>query len=440
MNIRNMLIPTLLSICLAGISQNNRIELPLKKADGYGPFRGGAGGISFYSEDENNPWQKTYLHIEGIPSGWTDVKEGAIDTDIYQTVYQHYHAGNITEEWYRELQESWNWTPDTLSLHKGAIRNKIAFIYGKNQAGEMKMMIDANNNHDFSDDAVFSPPEIDLESDFNKDSLLNDPDHKIEITCERLLNNQVVRETAPLVIFRVKPYDIFMCTFPQHAVTHLEGNEIAVSFNDFTNLDAENISIISMNDHRHNGENVSPGDPISKNEFLTVDNELYKNLGIDKNKNVLILEKIPLPKEQIESTQSGFRAIAFEGHEFTTGEKITLNDFRGKYLLIDFWAVWCGPCLNEFPFLKTLYDDLDRSKVEFIGIVGDSPSDHLAHVIDKHRISWPQILSDETNGITRSYHISGYPTTFLIDPQGVIIAKNIRGQELEDRLKELLRE
>ncbi|MDR0393879.1 MAG: TlpA family protein disulfide reductase, partial [Tannerella sp.] len=339
-----------------------------------------------------------------------------------------------------ELQESWNWTPDTLSLYKGDIKTEIAFIYGKDEAGLMKMIIDANNNHDFSDDSIFSPLEIDLASDINEDFTFNDPANKIEITCERLLNNQIVREKAPLVIFRAKPYDIFMCTFPQYAVTHLDRNEIAVSFNNFTSLDGEKVEIILMNDNLHNGGKVSSGDPIGKNEFLVVGDELYKNLGIDKNKNVLVLEKIDLPKEQIESTQSGFRTIAFEGRDFKTGKKIALNDFRGKYLLIDFWAVWCGPCLDEFPFLKTLYDSLDKSKVDFIGIVGDSSSDHLTQMIDKYNISWPQILSDETNGIIQSYHISGYPTTYIVDPQGVIIAKNMRGQELEDKLKELLRE
>ncbi|MBN1820940.1 MAG: TlpA family protein disulfide reductase, partial [Prolixibacteraceae bacterium] len=105
----------------------------------------------------------------------------------------------------------------------------------------------------------------------------------------------------------------------------------------------------------------------------------------------------------------------------------------------DFWAVWCGPCIGELPQLKTMYDSLDKSKIEFLGVVGESPSDDLNNLIDNYSITWPQILSDDKNDIIKKYGIQGYPTSLLINPEGIIIAKNLRGKQLENKIKELIK-
>ena len=125
------------------------IELPLTPQNGYGYFDSRLGGISPYAEGENNPWEKTYLTVTGVPENWTEVKFGDIETNIYQTVYQNYLTGNITKEWYENLQKSWGWVPDTLMLSKEPLKTKIAFAFGKDSAGVTNMIVDANNNLDF---------------------------------------------------------------------------------------------------------------------------------------------------------------------------------------------------------------------------------------------------------------------------------------------------
>jgi len=112
---------TLIAICIAFLlscSKQKTIELPLTQQNGYGYFQPALGGISPYSEDENNPWKKTYLNVSGAPETWTDIKYGDIEINIYQSVYQNYFLGNITKERYEELQKSWDWEPDTLGYQK----------------------------------------------------------------------------------------------------------------------------------------------------------------------------------------------------------------------------------------------------------------------------------------------------------------------------------
>ena len=86
------------------------------------------------------------------------------------------------------------------------------------------------------------------------------------------------------------------------------------------------------------------------------------------------------------------------------------------------------------------YEKTDREKFEIVGVVGDSPLDALMKIIETDSITWSQILSTDSNKIKEEYGIKGYLTTFLIDPEGVIIAKDLRGLELEMKVMKLVKE
>lgn len=180
------------------------------------------------------------------------------------------------------------------------------------------------------------------------------------------------------------------------------------------------------------------GNVVTKDEFLEIGNEVFKNLGVNKNENVLILERMVLPKNQLYSTQIGFKAIKFSGKQFKKDISISLDDLKGKYVLLDFWATWCAPCIEEIPTLRKLYEKTSKSNFEIISIVGDSPIESLEQLIKKHSISWPQIISNDLNLIKEKYHINGYPTTYLLNPEGEIIAKNLRAKDLKDKIRKLI--
>ena len=436
MKIKKLLLAFFVCCCALTQAQENNIELPIHVIKGYGPFESGLGGIAANSEDQNNPWAKTYLNVSGIPKEWTDAKKGEIETNIYQTVYQNYLSGTLSQEFYETLQKSWNWQPDTLNLSKKPVKCKIAFAFGKDSSGKTKMVVDANNNFDFSDDLIFIPHEIDLNDKINRDSL--GMKNSFMVSFERLLGNKIIQEKVPLFIVHMKSYDIFVCNFPQYATAELSGEEIAICSNNFTSPSYMSTSIVLINDSIKNGKKANNENIITVNEYIKIKNNLYKNKGVNWNKNVLQLEKTNLQQNQLYSTQVGFKTLFFEGQNFKTKSKISLDDFKGKYLLIDFWSVWCGPCIQELPNLKALYDKVDKSKIEILGIVGDSQPDALEEMIDKYSITWPQILSDETKTIIKNYEIRGYPTTLLINPEGIIVAKNLRGNDLENKINEFL--
>lgn len=430
---------TAIKVTLAlSCSSQKIIELPLKQHNGYGYFNSALGGISPYSEDENNPWKKTYLTVTGAPKNWSEIKYGDIKINIYQLVYQNYLLGNITKETYKEVQKSWAWEPDTLQLSREPLKAKIAFAYGKDSAGIVNVIVDANNNLDFSDDKSFIPFDFSPGEKINKDSVALS--NAINISYERLIGNKKQLVSAPLFIAYVSQLNMFMCNFYQHSIADFNGEKIAVCSNGFMDLSYKNPSIFLMNDSIKDGNKISHERLTAKNEFIEIKEEIYKNIGVNTNSNTLILEKMALPKSELHSTQIGFKSFPFEGSDFMTETRISSQQLKGKYVLLDFWAVWCGPCQEEIPNLKELYEKIDRNKFEIIGIVGESSPESLKKLIEKDSITWTQILSTDSNKIREAFGIQGYPTTFLVNPEGVIVAKNLRGKELEDKVLKLIGE
>ena len=432
MKLNTIALSALLSVNLFGYSQERIVELPLSVHNGYGPFRAGFGGMSPINlEDENNSWKNTYLKVSKFPEGLTDMKQGHIETNNCQSVYQNYLLGNITKSWYEGFQKSCNWIPDTLNLSKNPIKTKIAFAYGKNSEGILKMVVDANNNLDLSDDNLFTPHEI----TFDKiDSLAQI--YAVDVSFEIFVHNDIVPVSAPLLVMYSKQGNMLVKNFSQYATTQYKGEQIAVSSSGFMDLSYDNIEVAFINDLK-DGEKVKREEIYRKNEFIEIKDEIYKISGVNTNSNTLVLEKITLPKTQIFSTQTGYKAHHFQGEEFTTGSTISLEGFKGKYILLDFWAEWCVPCIQEFPALKELYAKTDRTKFEIIGIVGASSPDGLKKRIEQHEITWPQILSNE---IVKTYGVNSYPTTFILDTEGVVVAKNLRGKELEEKILSLITE
>ena len=432
MNSKIITLIALLSVNLCSCVQDKIVELPLTIQNGYGPFNMGFAGMRTIMDNEGSPWKNTYPKISKFPEGLTDMKYNYFETNIYQAFYQDYLLGNITKGFYEEIQKSANWIPDTANLSRAPIKTKIAYAYGKDSEGTLKIAVDMNNNLDLSDDNLFTP--LDMNSiDWSKEDSIAQA-HAINVSFEVFVHNKIVSVSVPLFIYRGG--SAFMSNFAQYATTQYKGEKIAVSSSSFSNLSYNEISVSLINDLKVD-EKVKREDIYRKNEYIEIKNEIYKILGVNTNKNKLVLEKNDLPKTQFYTTQIGFKPYPFQGEEFTTNAAISLESFKGKYVFLDFWAEWCGPCIAEFPHLKELHSKIDRTKFEIIGIAGQSTPNGIKRLIEQHEITWTQILSDD---IVKTYEITSFPTTILLDTEGFIVAKDLRGEELEEKILSLIKE
>ncbi|WP_298737743.1 TlpA disulfide reductase family protein [uncultured Chitinophaga sp.] len=183
--------------------------------------------------------------------------------------------------------------------------------------------------------------------------------------------------------------------------------------------------------------------------------EALKELSVHLNMNLAILE--PLYKGLSPEIQNSFAgkefaasmererrlALGSPAPDFTqndvAGKPVKLSDFRGKYVLLDFWASWCGPCRAENPYVVAAYNQFKDKNFTVLSVSLDQPGKKDAWVaaIKKDGLEdWTHVsdLKYWNNQVAVLYGVKGVPTNFLIDPSGKIIARNLRGEKLQAEL------
>lgn len=196
---------------------------------------------------------------------------------------------------------------------------------------------------------------------------------------------------------------------------------------------------------------------IKENNNKVVSAFMAKNLidGMQEENGALVEEYFNTLSPEIQKTYFGRQigkqlavikqtASGQQASDFTLpsidGKQIQLSSFKGKVTLIDFWASWCGPCREENPFVVQAYKSFHSKGFEILGVSLDKDKTKWQEAITKDGLTWTHVsnLKGWDCEVARQYGVESIPTNFLLDKDGKIIAKNLRGEELRIKLASLL--
>lgn len=175
----------------------------------------------------------------------------------------------------------------------------------------------------------------------------------------------------------------------------------------------------------------------SKNHPAFID---YAKLFINKYgaENKTYIEGLKNSVEDAKNFLVGAVAPDFEQNT-PEGQPMKLSDLRGKVVLVDFWASWCGPCRRENPNVVKLYNKYKDQGFEILGVSLDKTKDKWVKAIEKDELTWHHVsdLRGWSNKVAKRYSVSSVPHTILLDKDGKILARNIRGESLEKALADI---
>ncbi len=427
-------------------SQSEKIDtILINRHVGKGEFSSVTPTSDFRMDDEGR------LKYIGMPKGMDTFRLTFKPFDVKQYYYDRFKSGKITLQ---DMKKRFNDDIDTLMLSKDFIKYRVGVFSGLKGKNKV-IIVDANNNFDFSDDKVI---EFDTTVYFKKKlSEVSIKEPSIYLKYEIFYESRVLPRISTVKILPYSETSSFKDEMDK---------KLAVYINSFsyykTVLDINGKSYyIELN---HNDNNVSqtkeilllPLDSLNKstikrenftfktNEKFAANGNIFSIFKISRFADTLFLKNWG-KGEYVDGNKLGMRSLPF-CKQSIEDLPICSEKLKGKYVLIDFWGTWCGPCIASIPDIKKIRDAFSENDLEIISVAADNNLEKVKMFIKERGMNWTH-LQQENNSknkddLTSIFNVSAFPTTILIDEKGLIVDRGSGSDfvnELYDKLKKMLK-
>ena len=405
-----------------------------KVINGIGPSGNYSFGIA-YRDMISAEELKAYPKMKNIPDSLTNIKEYLYIFDRLQFYYQNYKQGIYSKAFFIKQIKGKADIKDTIFATDKIVKNTISLVSGYTPNKSIVYIVDTNNNGDYSDEV----PKTLLSNLSDQDDIIDNAEtvdieyydgttikkHKQLITVEKSMSSNELYSTLSL-------------KFPQYRYGKIKlGNENYLILSESANNFGAASTIYLVKDQPY-FTNIERKHRIKAGQYLKIGDDYIKYTPIARNNSKI---KLTISSNELEnkiipiSNQVGMIAPNISGVNILDEAKISLEKYKGKYVFVDFWSTNCAACLQEFPFIQGAFDKFNKNDIEIISVVDIRGKIDIQKFLKDKGVTWPTI--DDKNPATsiNGYNIKSFPTTYLIDPKGVIIATNLRGFDLNNKLE-----
>lgn len=382
--------------------------------------------------------------VTGIPDSLTHLNVRFIDFQFPYLAAEAVRAGRIDSAEYNRYRDP----TIQVSLPGEPFDGHVHYAVGRRSNGDFEVVFDTDNDEDLSDEEALIYPWIgeamDIREFFSRRVVPAELESypKAAVAVELTDGEKVYRDTVSL---RIIPH--LKVSLPGGSggeivekpayMIGVDGNMVGladVGGHEFTFWvgSSRGLAVYTPRDAQIWFEEGRSKEVHSDTAFPYVDNPYLIGQVVDLGGSYYRLDDISIDGSElrlapVESMPGVGIRPGMEAPEFSSvtidGDALDLSDYRGKYVLLDFWSTSCGPCVEALPELRQLYERFPREEFEIVGIAEDDRS-WLSQFVADNDIRWPQVTQnrfDEGRGaILKDYRVTGIPAYFLIDPEGKI--------------------
>ncbi|GAA4419547.1 hypothetical protein GCM10023187_53970 [Nibrella viscosa] len=371
--------------------------------------------------------------------GCTEYKIGYFVIDKFQYWFDNYKAGERdTKQFLSDIQQ---YNIDTNLLSPNKIKSFVSVFSGL-KGGKKVVVVDANNDDDFTNDTVYEFDTLTTEKYYRGDTLDLAP--LVKVRYESFNRGEII---SKYTFLRVKPYDLAYShptdldrklTVYSVPFVHREGVfrigesnfKVTLLFSPKGHTDDYRLPYLKIQIAEKEYEHKEA--PAQIGETAVVDNHVFTVISCNREGSIVKL----IYKGYQENREGGLvnnRIPTLQGKSFDNS-LITIQHILDdkKYVLLDFWGSWCEPCIRSMPALKMLYTQVDPAKIQFVGIDYEYNTAGQARAqkqLAKFDITWPQVAELSTAQTPSSFlvslNIKNYPTFTLISPDGKVLVREI---------------